>query len=526
MELSRRELLALGVLGGGAVLLPLERRASAQTMSRLPERFLPPPFSVPFVTPPVLQPMRSDATTDYYQLTLREQATEIIPGYQTRIWGYEGIFPGPTIVARRWRSAVVRQINLLPATHPTLGYAPSVSLHLHGSASMPQFDGYASDVTPRGFYKDYHYPNLQDGRTLWYHDHGAHQTAPNVYSGLAGMYRLADTVEDSFDLPHGEYDVPLIVSDAMFSTTGELFWNDTEEKGVFGDVILVNGRPWPVMQVERRKYRFRILNASISRSYSWRLDSGEPIVVIGTDAGLVPTPQSVKQFRHGVGERYEVIIDFAKYPIGQRVVLQNRGAKNADDYANTNKVLAFDVVREPTTMAGNSIPDVLNASNPTMALDSSTAVATRRLDLVRSNGTWTINKQTWDRVVASGFQSTIANPAADSVEIWEIRNDSGGWHHPMHIHLVDVRILDRVTKLGSPQPAMAHERGPKDVLYIGENERVRVIARFGPHEGRYMVHCHNLVHEDHDMMAQYRVGEGGYDPMSAAPAQPLPAPPW
>ena len=525
MELSRRELLALGVLGGGAILLPLERRVSARTQSRLPEHLLPQPFSVPFVTPPILQPMRSDATTDYYQLTLREQSTEILPGFQTRIWGYEGIFPGPTIVAHRWRTAVVRQINLLPASHPTLGYTPTVSLHLHGSASAPQFDGYASDVTPRGYYKDYEYPNLQDARTLWYHDHGAHQTGPNVYSGLAGMYRLADPVEDQFELPSGDYDVPLIVSDAMFSTTGDLFWNDTEEKGVFGDVILVNGRPWPVMQVERRKYRFRILNASISRSYSWRLDTGEPLIVIGTDAGLVQTPQSVRQFRHGVAERYEVIIDFAKYPVGRRVVLQNRGAKNAENYANTDKVMAFDVVRDPTSTVGNRIPSVLHSDNPTMALDPSMATATRRLELVRTHGNWTINGQTWDDVIASGFQLTLGNPAQHGVEIWEIYNDSGGWHHPTHIHLVDMRILDRVTKLGAPKPPMAHERGPKDVIYVGENERVRVIAKFGPHQGRYMVHCHNLVHEDHDMMGQFQVGQGGPDPISAAPAQPLPAPP-
>ena len=339
------------------------------------------------------------------------------------------------------------------------------------------------------------------------------------------MYRIHDSLELSLPIPQGTYDVPLVVSDAMFDVNGELLYDDNDQSGVFGDVILVNGRPWPVMKVERRKYRFRILNASVTRTYRWQLDSGEPLVVIGTDAGLMPAPQSVRTLLHGNAERYEVIIDFSKYKAGRRVVLQNVSPKNNIDYPNIDKVMAFDVLARTGSKSGNSIPSVLHAGNPTMALEPAADTVTRPMELVRQGGQWTINGQTWDDVIASGYQAALANPALNAVEVWDIRNDSGGWHHPLHIHLVDFRILDReIDQNGVRLAPGAHELGPKDVVHVGENERVRVIAQFGPHPGRYMVHCHNLVHEDHDMMGQFWVGGGGHDPIATAPCRPMPAP--
>ena len=343
--------------------------------------------------------------------------------------------------------------------------------------------------------------------------------------GLAGMYRMHDPMEQKLSIPQGYYDVPLVVSDAMFDTEGQLLYDDNGQNGVYGDVILVNGRPWPVMKVERRKYRFRILNASVSRSYRWQLDSGEPLVVVGTDAGLTAAPQPVASLLHGNAERYEVIIDFAKYKMGRRVILRNLSPKNNLDYTHTDKVMAFDVVAKASTTSKNSIPSVLNPGNHIMGLTETAAIPTRTMALVREGGQWTINGQTWADVEASAYSRSLANPALNAVEIWEIHNDSGGWHHPLHIHLIDFKILDReFDRNGIRVPASPHERGPKDVVYVGENERVRVITQFGPHAGKYMIHCHNLVHEDHDMMGQFTVGEGGYDPITTAPAQPGPVP--
>ena len=268
MELRRRELLKVGIFGSAAVLLPAERvaRTKLAQANRIAESRLPQPFTVPFATPPVLTPVRSAGGTDFYDITQRAADAAILPGLTTTIWGYHGVTPGPTIVAHQGTPAVVRPRNTLPPLHPTLRYKPWTSTHLHGSASLPQYDGYASDVTNPGQFKDYHYPNIQGARTLWYHDHGVHITAPNAYMGLAGFYVLHDAHELSLPIPHGRYDVPVVVKDALFTNSGQLIFDDDGHSGLFGDVILVNGRPWPAMNVERRTYRFRFLNASVSRS--------------------------------------------------------------------------------------------------------------------------------------------------------------------------------------------------------------------------------------------------------------------
>ena len=156
----------------------------------------------------------------------------IIPGYQTTIFGYALVVdgktpvpttPGPTIHAKRGTPLTVMQANKLPATHPFLNYDPWTSTHLHGSASKPQYDGYASDITNAGQTKRYLYPNKQDARTLWYHDHGVHHTAENAYMGLAAQYHLHDDVEDGLPIPKGRsYDVAADPSsDKMFSANGQ-----------------------------------------------------------------------------------------------------------------------------------------------------------------------------------------------------------------------------------------------------------------------------------------------------------------
>jgi spore coat protein A, manganese oxidase len=518
-KLSRREMIKLGVLGSAALILPVERTARTELAirNRLTESQIPKPFQVPFATPPVLKPVRSDATTDFYQITMKAAQVQILPGFpKTTIFGYNGITPGPTIEASVGRQTVVRQINALPRVSP-FNTPTTTSVHLHGSPSLPQFDGYASDVTAPGQFKDYHYPNDHEACTFWYHDHGVHHTAENAYMGLAAQYLLHDDLERSLPIPHGRYDIPLTIRDAIFGTDGQLIFDDNGESSLYGDVILTNGAPWPVMQVERRKYRFRILNASLSRSYRLALDSGEPFTFIATDDALMPAPQQAKDFRLGMAERYEVVIDFARHKVGDKIVLLNLSNPNNEDFPSTRNVMRFDVTSEATDLSGNSVPEVLNPHNETMGLTESQSVRTRRFEFKREGGQFTINGKTWDDVIASGFKFVIANPGFGDIEIWEIVNDSGGWFHPVHIHLLDHKILDRNGRAPFP-----YEIGPKDTFYTGEGETVRVIGKHGPRQGKYMFHCHNLVHEDHDMMVQFEVGQGGDDPFSA-PAQPLSA---
>ncbi len=513
----------LGALGGAG--LPWGASLGANAVSRLPERRMPQPFRTRLVRPPVLAPVRmvrdaDGAWTERYELIMRPGRARIVPGLTTTVYGYQGIVPGPTISLRRGRRARVRIRNRFPATHPQIGQESTTSVHLHGSASLPQFDGYASDITAPGWFKDYHYPNFQPARTLWYHDHGVHHTAENVYAGLFALYLIHDSAEREL-LPHGEFDVPLIVGDAMFAADGNLAYDDSSRAGLWGDVVLVNGRPWPVMPVRRRVYRFRFLDASISRSYRFALSTGDPVTMVATDGGLMPRSREVGQWRQATAERYEVLIDFRRYRPGQRIVLRNLSNPNNVDFDHTDQVMAFDVTdapvdrRDPTW---NRIPDTL-VNSDVMQLKASDATVTRRLRMIRENGAWTINGQTWQDVIDSNFQRLVANPRLNATEIWQIENPSGGWFHPVHIHLIDFKILSR-----NGREPFDYERGPKDVVYTGENETVQVIMRFGPHRGRYMVHCHNLPHEDHDMMTQFAVGwrpgqPDPNDPILAAPAR-------
>ena len=514
-SLTRRDVVKAGVFAGAAVALPAQRAVSARSAvsGRIAQSRLPVPFSIPLTVPPVATPIRTDATTDYYKITMSRIEAEIIPGLRTPLYAYNGAVPGPTIKVRHGREVKVRFYNNLPPVHETLGYQQWTSVHLHGSPSLPQFDGYASDITYPHYYKDYSYPNTQPARTLWYHDHGVHHTAENVYHGLAAMYQLTDDAERALPLPTGEYDVPLILGDAMFNSDGSLLFSLEDDSGMYGDVILVNGRPWPAMKVKRRKYRFRVLNACVSRSFRWSLDSGDSFNVIATDGGLMPRPQLVRNIRHGMAERYDVVIDFSRYPVGRRVVMRNSSPKNNNNYANTDKIMAFDVVGDAFDPSNNSVPATLTTVNPVMDLTEAQAVRTRNFDFRREGGQWTINGHTWEDVVDSNFDFVEASINSGDVEIWNLQNLSGGWFHPAHIHLIDFKILDR-----NGNPPFAYERGPKDVVYLGENETVRLIAKFEG-SGKYMMHCHNLVHEDHDMMTQFEV----VNPVQLA-AHPLSAP--
>jgi FtsP/CotA-like multicopper oxidase with cupredoxin domain len=222
--------------------------------------------------------------------------------------------------------------------------------------------------------------------------------------------------------------------------------------------------------------------------------------------------QATTALRLGMAERYEVVIDFTSLA-GRTVVLNNLRPKNNVEYPTTGSVMQFQVGRSVTSRANNgTVPGkTLRARPSCMGLVQTGSTPTRTFTFQRANGHWTINGKTWADVVSSGFTATLAKPRLNDVEVWTISNPSGGWFHPVHIHLIDFQILSRTgDKRSGVQP---FERGPKDVVYVGESETVQIIARFGPQAGRYMIHCHNLVHEDHDMMHQFWVEAPGDSPV-------------
>jgi spore coat protein A, manganese oxidase len=512
MALSRRQFVKLGVLGGAAA-LPLGAAARAASAGQVPAGPVIPSFARDLTIPPVLQPVRRDATTDYYRMTQEEAQVEILPGLKTTIWGYNGSFPGPTIMARRGRQAVVTVTNKLPllgdtkaayvcgdmATMPMPGLpaltpaqkAGATVTHLHGGVTPPGSDGYTTDLVPVGTSRDYTYPNDQRAATLWYHDHAMDTTAYHNYMGLSGMYIIHDAEEEALPLPKGEYDVPLILRDRTFNADGSFvlphgqFFDD-------GDVTLVNGTAWPRFAVANRKYRFRILNASNSRPYMLTLGPDQPLVQIATDGGLLPAPVPSASIPLSPAERIEVVVDFATYPLGSQVILQNIGKDG-----QMGQIMRFDVVR--SAVDDSSIPATLTTIEPLQpeqAVRERSFVFGPTLSRAHLPYVWTIDGQPFD----SG--RIDATPKLGDVEIWHFVNHKlGGIHgmpHPIHVHLINFQLLDR--KGVKP---LAYEMGWKDTVNVPEGEEVRVIMRFEGYQGKYMLHCHNLQHEDCAMMTNF-----------------------
>jgi spore coat protein A, manganese oxidase len=444
-------------------------------------------FQVSLPIPPVLRPSRTDADADYYEIRHRESRVEIFPGAATTVWGYEGLFPGPTIRARRGRPVLVRHTNEL--SHHTV-------VHLHGAVTSSESDGFPTEMLAPGASRTYTYPNDQRAATLWYHDHAMHHTGRNLYMGLAGLYLLDDDEQAALNLPDGEYDVPLVIQGKQFKRDGSMVY-DAGFTGVLGakaNTVVVNGAPWPRFEVAARKYRFRLLNASNATPLRLALTSGQPLLQIATDWGLLQVPVASGSIPISMGERVEVLIDFGIYPVGTRVVL-----RNLRDSGAMGEIMRFDV-----THGARDDSDVPARLSTIERLDPAHAVQTRRFIFKGSDAfdfpplVWTINGRRFDP------DKPIASPRHGDVEIWHLINRKAyfvlGLLHPVHIHLAPFQVLDR-----KGQPPGLHEAGWKDTIALERGEEARVAIRFDSYRGRYLLHCHNLEHEDHAMMARFDV---------------------
>ena len=335
---------------------------------------------------------------------------------------------------------------------------------------------------------------------LWYHDHAIDHTAENAYFGQAGAYILHDSAEDALNLPSGAYDVPLILSSKQYNQDGSLFSPASETTSLYGDVIHVNGQPWPYFRVEPRKYRLRFLDASISRSFFLYFERDTapgtklPFNVIASDAGLLSSPQQVQDLYISIAERYEIVIDFSIYT-NQNITLRNSRDVGADkDYPHTDKIMKFLVSPPPVTD-----PSSLPATLRTIPYPQTKATVDHHFKFESKNGHWEINGVTFSDVA----NRVLARPKRGTVEVWELENSSGGWTHPIHIHLIDFKVKKRVNGKRSVLPYEA--AGLKDVVWLGPGETVTVEAYYAPWDGVYMFHCHNLIHEDHEMMAAFNV---------------------
>jgi spore coat protein A len=445
------------------------------------------PFTQALYIPPVLTPASMTSTTDSYDLAIREADVEIIPGKLTRIMGFNGLTPGPTIRARVGRQVVMSHTNGLPVT--TLGGAPGdVAIHLHGGHVPSSEDGFPTDIIRPGATRSYTYPNNQLPSTLWYHDHVMGYTGPHVWFGMAGFYILTDDYEDGLGLPSGAYEIPLVIQDRNFDSTGKLVYTGNRN-GETGNTILVNGTIQPNFKVASRKYRFRVLNGSNMRKYRIALSNGQPFHVLGMEGGLLPAPVTVTSLVLASAERADIVVDFSLLPVGSSVVLQNSLGSGS-----TANIMRFDVDRGETDTS--QLPLSLR---PLDKLSVAQAVRTRSFTFsggmmgMMGGAPWVINGKPFDP------NRVDADPKLGTVEIWEFRNMSM-MDHPAHLHQTMFQILD-IT--GNPPPPT--HAGWKDTVNVPAMGTVRIIMRFADYAGKYVLHCHVLEHEDNAMMARFDV---------------------
>jgi FtsP/CotA-like multicopper oxidase with cupredoxin domain len=485
---------------------------------------------------------------DLYELHLQEKPHVFNPAYpEQAIWGYDGVFPGPTFHARYGRTVVTRLYNELPQNH--IGYgSPEASMHLHNLHTPSESDGFPGDYfSPakagpslsrsgpnegKGTYKDHCYPNVYAGYdqsrisnpnaigdprealgTLWYHDHTLDSTAANCVKGMMGAYILYDEIdsgnENDFNnpkalrLPSGDYDVPLMFTDMRFDANGKQFYDQFSPEGVLGDRVVVNGKIKPYFKVARRKYRFRLINGGPTRYYDFYLVHNglvKTFTHIANDGNLFEYPLLNRlKLSLAMAERGDIIVDFKDFPIGSEVFLENRLLQNdtrkpAGSTTPGDQVLKFIVDRNPTEDDNSRVLASNTLLRQLPPIDLTEVAARRTWDFKRTNGVWTVNDQIFE------VNSIRANPKKGTAEIWTLRNTSGGWAHPIHIHFEEGRILKRN---GLPPPA--HERGRKDVYVLLPGETVEIFMRFRDFKGKYVMHCHNLVHEDHAMMARWDI---------------------
>ena len=480
------------------------------------------PFVDALPIPPVLQPIGMSTTgVPRYQLRV-VQASQVLHSElpPTPLWTYNGSFPGPTIEADANEPIGVTYANDLPAADHALpvdqcAHGPSywqatsrVVTHLHGGHVPARFDGQPEHHLLPGESSFYAYPNQQLPATLWYHDHALGITRLNVYLGLAGFYLLRDDFERGLGLPDGEFELPLLLQDRQFEPDGSLHYPHSLEHAFFGDKILVNGAVWPHADVKRGKYRLRLLNGSQARSYQLKLENPAapaqsiPFQLIGTDGGLIDAPIALDTLRLAPAERLDVVVDFAGFTAGNRVVLRNLDAQEP----RVPNVMRFDVGSEMGTTA--ALPGVLRPVTP---IPEGTSSLSRYLQFVWdadpcAGGMWRIRSlDAQNKVLGMHWDEVTERPVLGDTEIWEITNATG-MMHPFHMHLVMFQVLDRTDMVtGLPLPLEPWEIDTwKDTVAVGERTRVRIIAKFENHAGRFAYHCHILDHEDHEMMRQFQ----------------------
>ena len=515
----------------------------------------------------------------------------------TKVWTFNGTIPPKLAIGVYGEPILFRHYNKLPADVTQNGGfgRHTITTHEHNGHHGAENDGFTGAFFYPGQFYDYHWPIVHAGfrtvntgatdarcgapngsggitnlpgdwhetmSTHWFHDHMFSFTSQNVYKGNAAMFNLYSSLDRGNEalndginlrLPSGrakdfgnlEYDVNLMLAEKAWDANGQLAMDIFDFDGFLGDQMTVNLTYKPYFEVERRKYRFRILNASVSRFFKIALSDGSPMIQIANDGNLLPGPVTLTELDEmGIAERYDIVIDFSRYTNGTRISMVNlaehRDGKmvsqdltlgealsgNSPD-PGVGKFLEFRVVRDPPVPDVSQVPSVM-IPNPDLSL---IPVARERVFQFGDRAGQTTNDPQssffgpWGvgtdggRTLNADFGRVSAAPKAGTREIWTLRGGFG-WDHPIHIHFEEGQILDRN---GSLANVAAAERGRKDVYRLRPSGSVKITMQFRDWGGMFMEHCHNTVHEDNAMLLRWEIDDGGAPFLRPLPT-PIPTP--
>jgi len=474
------------------------------------------------------------------ELTAIDKTAQVLAGNPTQLWKYEGRVlqgdPGSLSWLPGEQIPVIRVRNRQRVRIFFHNELPEESIiHWHGLHMPQKMDGHPMYAIAPG--QRYVYEFTIDNRagTYWFHPHPHLRTGIQVYRGLSGLFIIEDDQPGNAVLPSGEHELAWVLQDRRFNADNQLVYSTRHMDmmtGFTGDRILVNGMPDHVEQLAATAYRVRILNGSNSRFYKLAWSDARPIVVIGTDGGLLASQVNKPYVMLAPAERIELWLDFSADKPGTELTLRSlpfssgmmmgmggmgmggmgmggmgmRGMGGGSSLANGagHDVLKLRIDRAGAPAA--ALPVQLSTINWPRLEDAVNRDNPRRIRMQMGMGTVSLN----DRSFAMQEVAEDEKVRTGTTELWEFVNTSGhmAMSHPMHIHNVQFRVLER--QQDSAREAIYStmrdglvDEGWKDVVIVMPGETVRVLLRFNDHTGIYLYHCHILEHEDLGMMRNY-----------------------
>lgn len=424
-----------------------------------------------------------------------QETTANIDGRNISVLGYQAnSILGPTIRTNTGTNiSIIFQNNLFEKSN----------IHWHGLKIPANMDGHPEDVVNPASSFNYQFTINQRAGLYWYHPHPNGATASEVFFGLAGLFIVNDAEESALNLPSGIHEIPIVIQDKRFTTSGIRYNPSMSEvmSGYMGETIIVNGEASPYTEVSTRFYRLRILNGSNARIYNIAFDNNTDLIIIGNDGGLLQNPVSTKSILLAPGERLDVLVNFSGMTVGTEIFLESRIFDNGGSAQGKQ---AFKIMKFKVTEAindGFSLPLSLSSLN-NIPISSSSKTRNFVINAMKMSsgmnmtGIHKINDKIYDK---NRIDEVVS---ANSTEIWVFDNSKGDEPHPIHLHGVQFQVLDRI---GGRNKLSVSEFGFKDTVLVLPREIVKIIIPFTNNKGVFVFHCHNLEHEDDGMMLQYQI---------------------